>query len=612
MEILQQEALPLPPAWDAYDRALASPLNLSTTTSAALAELPGLTLRSARALLALVRSGLSLQAAADSLGLDPNQQEILRRTCFVGPEGVRDVGGAVRLRMARRADVVRGDLRGAFQPEALPADLSSLVELERGPWHVAAAAGVRRGETPDYAKVAGALWFRPDERLAIFAGDFFVRAGLGLTLANPFALRKGGHPHELLSEKSPLAPSRGLAATGSFRGLALTGSLQLDTAGTLLRLTAAYSAKPLHATLDGEDRITSFYPDGVFRTATERAKFGAARETSYVTALDYGSGGLQAGAAALVIQSDKEVVSTSKKAWQGYGATQASVWARVSFGTMSAAAELSASPRGAGVVGYLHDTVGVAAFTLSFRILPPEFRSPRGSALTDASEPGNERGAMLSFSSRRRGWALHGYFDVFDTPTRTYQVPAPRMGFDCLGEYSFGTAAAASSLRLRMRRGTDHGALLADGSRPPTIDRHTYSLRIQHRQRADDWEYTLRGDAIYTSSDRTPGWALTLRLRKEFGSWATAALQTAVHHTPSWESALWGSDLAVVGTMASAPLYGQGSRSSLRLTVAPSGSLTLSASATLIYRTGTPPPSDWNSPIRWPVSDISLQLDARL
>ena len=146
-------------------------------------------------------------------------------------------------------------------------------------------------------------------------GDYTLNSGEGLTLSNFRSSSMGGNAlYQVKSKGRTIVPHLSTDEFHYFRGAAVTVELHP------LSLTTFYSAKPMDATVDSSNVVTSFYTSGLFRSPEELKKRNAAHETTFggIGILSIGNTD-HIGMTAVETRYDRDVAVQSPTVFSGRG-----------------------------------------------------------------------------------------------------------------------------------------------------------------------------------------------------------------------------------------------------------------------------------------------------
>ncbi len=205
------------------------------------------------------------------------------------------------------------------------------------------------GETFQAGFVSGYLGIENEGivRKAVI-GNYTLNAGEGLTLSNFRSSSMGGNAlYQIKSKGRTIVPHLSTDEFHYFQGVAVSADLHP------LSLTTFYSSKPIDATIDSNNVVTSFYSSGLFRSATELKKRNAAHETAFggIGSINIGNTH-HLGVTAVNTRYDHRVAVQSPTVFTGRGFSAFGINADINFDSWTAFGEIGGNS--------LHSQAGVA------------------------------------------------------------------------------------------------------------------------------------------------------------------------------------------------------------------------------------------------------------
>lgn len=295
--------------------------------------------------------------------------------------------------------------------------------------------------------VAGYLQaYIQDYSTRIILGDFTVEAAEGLVFWRSIGFSKGS---EVISTaKKGGAGIRPYLSTDEnwyYRGVAV----QIDV--PTFSLSAFYSSKPLHASVDTEGTLTSFFTSGLFRTEGELAR----RSTAHATALggriaSVPLRGLKLGASAYRATFDREVALSGDFGFQGRTSSMVGLDGTFSGSNFTLFSEVAGSSASsiAAIGGVLLEPMKGLELSLVGRAYPKDFISLYGYGFGESGSTKNESGIYTAIRLRPSRWlTLSSYFDQFIFPWETNSVRFPSRGNDLL---VYGEARLSDRVSLQL------------------------------------------------------------------------------------------------------------------------------------------------------------------
>jgi hypothetical protein len=263
----------------------------------------------------------------------------------------------------------------------------------------------------------------------LIVGDFTVQAAEGLVFWQSIGFSKGA---EVISAvKKGGAGIRPYLSTDEhwyFRGMA--GQIDLP----ILSVSGFYSSKPIHASVNADGAVTSFYTSGLFRTESEIAK----RSTAHLTLLGGRISstplrGLKLGASAYRATFDRQVVLSGDFGFRGRTSSLLGFDAAFSYSSFSLFSEIARAPTNsiAAIGGVMLKPVKELELSIAGRSYPRDFTSLFGYGFGESGKTQNESGVYAAARVRAGRWlTLSSYFDQFIFPWKTFSVGFPSRGND--------------------------------------------------------------------------------------------------------------------------------------------------------------------------------------
>lgn len=267
-------------------------------------------------------------------------------------------------------------------------------------------------------------------------GDFTVNMGQGLIEWQGFSFGKGGDLTGIKRQSDLIKPYRSSGEFNFHRGLAI------NLVQKKWSLTGFASYRKLDANLVGTDSLnspltpfTSLISTGLHRTESELSGRGRVRQLAYGMNVKrtWRNGHIGFNLVRYWFSRDLQkadepynLYALSGNSWHnlsldaGFTLRQMHVFGEVA-GAKNAGKALLA--------GCLLSLASQADICLLYRNLSPRYQTVNGSAFTDRSKPGNEKGLYAAMSVRPAyRWEIVAYADRFSFPWLQYGVSAPTAG----------------------------------------------------------------------------------------------------------------------------------------------------------------------------------------
>ena len=434
---------------EALARLKENPLDVNDASTDDFAELPFLSPRLARAIVAhRTREGPfhTVDELARVTGLDQGLLRTLRPYVMIADQNFLDpLQGSVMQRVGRRIELGKGYQGEAPVYAGSPYRIYTRVRAEYGE-HVHGGFSLEKDPGESFRWSPGNSAFGYDHLSGYLAwegtgwlsrlviGNFGVEYGQGLLLWSGVSFGKGSAAvHPLLRSGAGVGGVASSRESASFRGIG--AAIQLSRR---LQLTAFASDRKRDASLSESGRIRSLVADGMHRTASEIDRRGSIRERIAGGAVTWHTPHWTVGLAGYRSQMST-AYELAGRPDQFFDSSTPTAHGVSLFGSASVGAnflffELMRDARGRpGGVGGLHFGGGRAADVLiSVRHYPADFRSPYGSAFSEGSgKPENESGIYAGLRLQLHPhWEAVMYADYYQFPYLRFQVPGPSGGID--------------------------------------------------------------------------------------------------------------------------------------------------------------------------------------
>jgi hypothetical protein len=416
---------------------------------------------------------------------------------------------------------------------------------------------------------AGYLRFQsPPLGSRLILGDYVVEAGEGLVYWRATWLGKGS---EVISSVQKggggIRPYASTDENSFFRGIAA------ETRLFGLTLTALYSSKSLHASVDEAGRITSLNSSGLFRTERELRTKNASREKMFGFLItSYPLPGAKIGLAFTRSTFDHPAWFSGDFGLRGTEAGAYGINLAYTRSTVGAAMEVARSLQGsvAGIGSVVFRPARGLDVAIHGRYYPERFVSLHAFAFGESGgPPTNESGLYFGFRVRPlSSLTVSAYADHFRFPWRTFRTGFPSSGHDLLTILDMRlTEKLFASLQYKQKKkGT--------GESIPTITgglQRRSGFRSQHNYRAS---FELNSSITFRWRSRfewvNVGYAASGVRERGFLAYQDVRLYPAlkwllharaiVFHTDSFDSRLYEFETDVPGSFSNPALFGRGLR----------------------------------------------------
>jgi len=282
-------------------------------------------------------------------------------------------------------------------------------------------------------------------------GDYTFEAGQGLVFWRGTAFGKGAEAISIVKKSGAGAhPYRSADEFNFLRGVTVTSSFQ--PAIGEIRFSAFYSRRSLSARSDTPETISSFYQDGLFRTADELSYRNAIHERILGGRVQLSSrADWSLGITYYRSTFDKSVLSDQVFEFKGTGAEVAGVDGNVRFGriTLFGEAARSGVGAGAGIAGVILSLGKKSHVAGLYRDYSPKFNPLHANGFGENGNTQNERGLYFGIQHPVTDWlGLAAYIDVFKFPWRSFSNPLPASGHDFMIQ---GDVQATRALDFSLR-----------------------------------------------------------------------------------------------------------------------------------------------------------------
>lgn len=412
---------------------------------------------------------------------------------------------------------------------------------------------------------------------AVALGDYQAQFGQGLTYWNGLAYAgKSSYTMNIKRNASGLLPYTSVNENQFLRGGAVTAR-----AGKHWEATAFFSQRDLDANIvrgdtsesgEIETTFSSFQEDGLHQTTSDVEKKDALGERTLGGHARYVSRTFSAGATAVNIQYDTELLRDIKPynqfefsgdAITKYGADWSLIHRNLSwFG------EVSGADKGgvAWLSGLLLALDRRVSLALLYRDYPRDFLGIYSVAFAEGSNAWNERGLYTGVEIRAsRQWSFNAYFDQYRFPWLRYLTDAPSEGWDAMGQLNWKPSKKVEVYGRVRHRVSEKNAEDPDQGIDPlvSVEQTNYRLNascrvsnsVSLRTRVETVDYQ-RGD-----SPLEHGFLMYQDIvHRPLRSIMELTFRLALFQTDSYDARVYAYENDLIGLYSIPPYYGRGMR----------------------------------------------------
>jgi hypothetical protein len=392
----------------------------------------------------------------------------------------------------------------------------------------------------------------------LVAGTFTVSSAQGLVFAKNMSPAKGSNTvSQMIIRSSGISPMASAEEYRYFRGIA--GQIDFDR----IAITGFTSQRRMHASVDSNGMVSSYYTSGSFRTASDRSKMNAVRETVTGGICSYSFDETTLISVNMFRLSNDKVLLPSLFDYSGLKHMSAvSLSGSTSWLNNNVVAEIATNDgeRFSRVFGVLFPVARSFQLSVHHRSFSKGYVNPLARPFGERSniadgETGLYYGVLLQLGK----WSVKGYIDSYLLPATITNVGSS--GTDVL-MYCLYPFSKHLKLTAQIRNKQKHhtGIRFMDDERTQTNIRieYTYAVestwQIRHRMefvstRYRPSQYSEKGFLTFLEARcavNTPG--LNIRSRMTY------------YDTDSFDSRLYQYESDVEGNFSNPPLYGKGIR----------------------------------------------------
>ncbi|MHB1050940.1 MAG: hypothetical protein ACYC09_12740 [Bacteroidota bacterium] len=392
----------------------------------------------------------------------------------------------------------------------------------------------------------------------LIAGTFAVSSAQGLVFARNMSPAKGSNTvSQTKIRSSGISPMASADEHRYFRGVA--GQFDFNP----IAITGFHSLRHMHATVDSNGMVSSYYTSGSFRTVNDRNKMNTLRETVSGGIIDYSFDETTLLAVALLHLKNDKLLMPSLFDYSGKKHISAvSLSGSTSWGTNDLFGEIASND---GV--RFSKTIGVLYYVARNLQLSMHHRSFSKGYVNPLARPFGERlniadgetGMYYGIQFRLGRLTVNGYIDSYTLPAtvKNFGSSGSDVVIYCLYPIS---KRLKITVQIRNKQKNQIGIHFLDDERSQTNVRTEYSyvivptFQIRHRiecaaARYRPSRYSEKGFLTFLEA-RWDSKETALNIRSRM----------TVYDTDSFDSRLYQYESDVEGNFSNPPLYGKGIR----------------------------------------------------
>ena len=334
----------------------------------------------------------------------------------------------------------------------------------------------------------------------IALGDYEVRLGQGLVVANGISSRKSSNVMAIAKQGTPLKQYTSVNEYNFFRGGATTvgiGKVEATVMASYKKVDGNILAQDT-VFIDDEisnlevTDVSSVQISGFHRSHAELTDKNAIKQWNAGGDISYKSRRLNVGLSTLYTKFDVQLIPKdapyNKYRFSGNKLLNVGVHYNIRFRNFNFFGETAVSDNGglASINGFLstiHPKVAVSSF---YRYYDKKYQSLFANAIAESTRPQNEQGFFIGTLIKPfKNWKVNAYFDVYRHPWLKFGVDAPSHGSDYLLQVSY-KPGRYTELYLRFKDETKKKNATANTTNTDFLtDHRTTKLRfhVQHQIR---------------------------------------------------------------------------------------------------------------------------------
>lgn len=549
----------------------ANPINLFEASAREIAEIPTISLLTAKSIKNILKkyTWLNIALLADSLDLSPHQ-EIMLDNCsyldYIKPKDQKNL--FIRSRNMSYIYPVRGVEENAFSGN--PLDILNRIQYRNDSYSAGILTNKDMGEV-SYTDFLSGFAQYSDKKMQLIFGDYSLQLGLGSLFWRTFGIRKGAETVSPVSQfGAGIKEYASSMEINFFRGAAASYSFDF------LKISAWYSDLKRAGEIDSAaNEIISVYSTGLFRTDNEIAKKSNFNERIIGADLQFNFKNLLFGINAAHFEYSLPINSTSSRYFSGKSGLPTSVYFLYSNDDFLLSSELARDAESNySVKSNFEINFNDVDFALSYRYFPYDFRSPYSYNFGESSNASNEEGLYFGMKYKGIEKASFSVFaDYYRSISKTYLLPMPLSGMDIFNENIIKLDKHNTfTFRIRYENKTQN---FKDESIQKEIlyQKRRYSIRNEIKHKFSSKLYfRMRFELANIQLEnerRESGFAGFFEFNWQILNWIKAGSRISYFSTDSFDSAIWQFEYAMPGFMTTSALYGEGTRSYAFINISP-------------------------------------------
>lgn len=274
-------------------------------------------------------------------------------------------------------------------------------------------------------------------------GDFTVNMGQGLVQWQALGFKKNAEAMQVKRQGAVLLPYSAATEYNFNRGVGATwqkGRMEVTAFASVRKIDGSSRVD----TLAEEEVVTSFYNAGYHRTASEISKKGSIDYKALGGVVGYKRKGFTLNANAVfhdfshaLQKSDRpyDLFGIEGKQWQNYSVDYSWTFRNLhAFGEMA----MDKHQQKALLSGVILSVDPAVDVSLVYRNIQPGYQTLWGNAITENTQPTNEKGIYTGLAIRPgQGWRITAYSDIYQFPWLKYRTDAPSRGRDFLLQLTY-------------------------------------------------------------------------------------------------------------------------------------------------------------------------------
>lgn len=336
---------------------------------------------------------------------------------------------------------------------------------------------------------------------SVAVGDYQIQIGQGLNLWSGYAFGKSADATNVKKTANPIRPYTSVDETRFMRGGAFelgAGKWSLLAFGSYKKVDASIIAD---STVEDQEFVSSINLTGLHRTNSEIQRRDGLGEIITGGNLKYTKRNFSLGIASVFQSYDKEyskdTLPYNQFDFRGKSTITSSLdytWVIKNFNFFGEVAHSSFSNGIAQIHGVIFSADSRASLSLVYRNYQKNYYSFYNAGFSEGSKTQNESGLFAGGKfNLNKSWSFNTYVDFFRFPWLKYQVDAPSMGHEVLGQLSYKpskTFEIYGRVREQLRQ---KNSRISDGTVTEIEDviQRNYRLNLSYKI-ADDFQFKSR------------------------------------------------------------------------------------------------------------------------